>query len=171
MKEIVSIAVRPHSLVGKRLDAYHDGKYSPSRLVTVEVLDVVDMVDLEKKYRRVWKRAIDDDFKNSLLGEGIVIYLDGPQRFWDWNCDRFVFGKIVGDKRTEKDPLMFARMGDGRSWYAVNWNYKLDVNGVIRRKMLKHWKEAAAEMGQTMKWNAKAGKYDYFDKHGKKVEV
>lgn len=153
---------------GQRFDAYHDGKLSPSRLSVVEVIAVVNILEMNKKYLRMWKKAINDDFKEHLL-ERFVICMSGPQREWDWNCEEFIFCKIVGDKRTERDPMMFARTSDGKGWYAVNWNYRLDIGGYVRKKMLRTWKECAREMGQTMKWNDKELKYDYFDKTGKKV--
>ena len=155
---------------GETLDAYHDGKCSPSRLVRVFIDDVGEIERINDKYLRKWKRAINEDFNQSLF-ERVIVYLDGPQRFWDWNCGTFVFGHIVGDKDTMKDPIMFARRACGDEWYGVNWNYFLDATGGVRRKRLKMWKECAAEMGQTMKWNAKENRYDYFDKKtGKKVD-
>ena len=75
---------------GKRLDAYHDGKTSPSRLSIAEVIDVVKITDLSKKYLRMWKKSIVEDFDEALMG-GLVHYIPGPQRFWDWNCDEFIF--------------------------------------------------------------------------------
>lgn len=154
---------------GNRLDAYFDGKESPSRLSVVEVIDVLPIVGVSKKYLRMWKRAIAKDFDESLL-EGFEFYAEGPQRFWDWNCGEFVFAKIVGDAETEKDPIMFAKRGWG-GWYGVNWNYMLDLHGKIRKERLATWEECAKEMGQVMKWNKATLKYDYFNvKTGKKVE-
>lgn len=153
---------------GKKLDAYHDGKTSPSRLSIAEVIDVIKITDLSKKYLRMWKKAIVEDFNEALMG-GLVHYIPGPQRFWDWNCDEFIFAKIVGDKETEKDPIMFAkRAWDG--WYGVNWNYMLDVKGKVRKEGIDSWTKCAQEMGQRMEWNKKLQMYEYFDiKTGKKV--
>ena len=150
---------------GKRLDAYHDGKTSPSRLSIAEVIDVVKITDLSKKYLRMWKKAIVEDFDEALMG-----YIPVPHRFWDWNCDEFIFAKIVGDKETEKDPIMFAKRGWG-GWYGVNWNYMLDVRCKVRKEAIENWKKCAQQMGQRLVWNKKTRLYEYYDlKTGKKVE-
>ena len=111
--------------VGKKYTAYHDGKVSPDRAVTVVIEDVVPIEELSMRYLKMWKRAITSDFNESLIYGGIH-YCEGPQRFWDWNCEKFVFAHIEGDRRTEKDPMMFAKRGWG-GWYAVNWNYMLET--------------------------------------------
>lgn len=155
--------------VGKKLDAYHDGKTSPSRLSVVEVIDVIKIEDLGTYYLRMWKKAISDDFNEALI-KGCVHYCSGPQRFWDWNCDEFIFAKFVGDKETEKDPIMFAKQGWG-GWYGVNWNYMLDVRGKVRKEAIENWKKCAQEMGQRLVWNKKTRLYEYYDlKTGKRVD-
>lgn len=155
---------------GKRLEAFHDGKISPSRMSTVEVIDVVSITEMSKKYLRMWKKAIVDDFNEHLL-DGIMCYVDDPQRLFDWNCDKFIFAKIVGDKETEKDPIMFAKCARGE-WYGVNWNYLLDVDGRALKKNMPFWEEyAREEMGKKLVWNKKEHRLEYFDiKTGKKVE-
>lgn len=147
--------------IGKKLEAYHDGKTNPCRMSTVEVVDVVSITDMSKKYLRMWKKAIVDDFNESLL-DGIMCYVDGPQRFFDWNCDKFIFAKIVGDERTEKDPIMFAKRPGG-GWYGVNWNYMLDIDGSVVRKNMPFWEECAREMGQKVVWNKKEHRLEYSD--------
>ena len=155
--------------VGKKIDAYHDGKTSPSRLSIAEVIDVVKITDLSKKYLRMWKKAIVEDFDEALMG-GLVHYISGPQRFWDWNCDECIFAKFLDNKESERDPSMFARRPGG-GWYGVNWNYMLDVKGKTRKEVMDTWKKSAQEMGQRMEWNDKLHMYEYFDiKTGKKVE-
>ena len=156
--------------IGKKLEAYHDGKISPSRMSTVEVVDVVSITDMSKKYLRMWKKAIVDDFNEYLL-DGIMCRAEGPQRFFDWNCDKFIFAKIVGDKETEDDPIMFAKCPGGE-WYGVNWNYLLDVDGRALKKNMPFWDEyAREEMGKKLVWNKKEHRLEYFDiKTGKKVE-
>lgn len=157
--------------IGQRLDIYQDGKRSPSRLSVVKVVGTVQIRDLSKGYLRMWKKAINEDFKESLL-DGFIHYVEGPQRFWDWNCDTFIFGEIVGNPDTKKDPVMFARRASGKYWYGVNWNYMLDIKGDIRKSSLPTWRKCAAEMGQKIKWNPKVGKFEYFDiKTGKKMEA
>lgn len=155
---------------GKKLEAFHDGKISPSRMSTVEVVDVVSITDMGKKYLRMWKKAIVDDFNDHLL-DGIMCCVDGPQRLFDWNCDKFIFAKIVGDNETEKDPIMFAKCARGE-WYGVNWNYLLDVDGRALKKNMPFWEEyAREEMGKKLVWNKKEHRLEYFDiKTGKKVE-
>lgn len=126
---------------GDRIDAYHDGKCHESRRVTVIVEDVVPRDLMTKKCLRMWKRAINKDFKDSLL-DGFIHYIGGPQQFWDWNCDEFVFGHIEGDKESEKDTMMFAKRPSG-GWYGVNWNYFLDVGNTVRKEAVRHaaWKD------------------------------
>lgn len=152
---------------GDRFDAYHDGKGSPSRLAVVVVDAVIKREDICKKYLMMWKRAINHDFKESLL-DGCVHYVDGPQQFWDWNCDTFIFGHILNDKESVKDPMMFAKRPYG--WYGVNWNYMLDVDGKVRKENMEMWKACADEMGCTIKWNAKRGRFDYYDKKTGKLK-
>ena len=161
--------------IGDRFDAYNDGKASPSRLVTVVVDNIIDRFNLNKKGQRIWRKALKEDFTN--VFEGCCFYcgknglLDATKQFWDWNCDEFIVGHILNDKRTERDPMLFAKRYGGDVWYGVNWNYMLDVTGVVRRRSLKRWRTCASEMGQRMKWNAKTGEYDYFDlKSGEKVD-
>lgn len=162
--------------VGQRLDTYHYGKIRPSHLAVVVVDDIIDRGDLSRKAQRLWKKALQKDFRD-VFGDSIVYYcgpkglLDGTRQFWDWNCNKFIVGHIVNDKRTKKDPMLFAKRPDGFGWYCVNWNYRLDLSGFLRKRLAPNWKKSAAENGMTMKWNAKEGKYDYFDKSGKKVEA
>lgn len=164
--------------VGQRLDAYHDGKISPSRLAVVVVDDIVDRGDFSKEAQRLWKKALQKDFKD--VFDGGCCYYCGPKglydtattkQFWDWNCQKFIVCHILNDKESEKDPMLFAKRPDGFGWYGVNWNYSLDITGRIRRRNLKNWKISAEECGNEMKWNAKEGRYDYISiKTGKKVE-
>lgn len=156
--------------IGKRIDAYHDGKMSPSRLEVVEVVAVSKIADLGKKHLRMWKKAIVEDFDESLMGR-LVCYAEGPQRFWDWNCGEFVFAKFVGDKETERDPIMFAKRAWG-GWYGVNWNYMLDLGGKVRKEWLKQWEACAKENGRRFQWNEKELKYEWLDeKTGVKAEA
>ena len=148
--------------VGKKLEAFHDGKISPSRMSTVEVVDVVSITDIGNKYLRMWKKAIVDDFDESLLGSGIIYYVGGPQRFFDWNCDKFIFAKIVGDKRTEKDQIMFAKRPGGE-WYGVNYNYMLDIDGREFKTHMPYWEDCAREIGRRLVWNKKTHMLEYFD--------
>ena len=154
---------------GKKLEVFHDGKISPSRMSTVEVLDHVKIENLGPYYVKMWKKAIIDDFNEALIRRG-VHYCSGPQRLFDWNCDKYIFAKIVGDKETEKDPIMFAKRGCG-GWYGVNYNYMLDVDGRVIRENMPFWEECAKEMGVRVVWNKKEHRLEYFDiKTGKKVE-
>jgi hypothetical protein len=162
--------------VGQRLDAYHDGKISPSRLAVVVVDDIIDRDDFSRKAQRLWKKSLRKDFKN--VFDGGCCYYCGPKglydtsttkQFWDWNCREFIVCHILNDKRTEKDPMLFAKRPDGFGWYGVNWNYRLDMSGFLRKRLVSKWKKNAAANGMTMKWNGKELKYDYFDKTGKKV--
>lgn len=161
--------------IGDQLDAYLDGKVSPSCLVRVAVDYLPISRDiLPQKYIRIWKKALREDFEHAV--NGCVIYIGGKDlkettQFWDWNCDKFIIGHIVGDKRTEKDRILFAKRPEGFGWYGVNWNYCLDLEGSLRKNALQRWKTCAKERGLRMKWNSKEGRYDYFDlKSGKKVE-
>lgn len=153
---------------GRKLDAYHDGKTSPSRLRVVEVLDHIKIEDLGPHYVKMWRKAIIDDFNEALIRRG-VCYCTGPQRFWDWNCDSFIFAKFIGDNETDKDPIMFAKRGWG-GWYGVNYNYMLDVSGKVRKEGIEQWRECAKERGLVMKRNRNTRLYEYFDATGKRVE-
>ena len=160
--------------VGQQLDAYHDGKSSPSRLVRIVVDDILDRSDFSRDERRMWKKAISQDFED--VFDSCVTYISShnasTKQFWDWNCTMFIVGHILNDKRTEKDKILFALRADGFSWYAVNWNYALDLTGRIRKTYLKTWRACADENGRTMKWNKADGRFDYFDKKtGKKVDL
>ena len=152
---------------GKRYDAYHDGKCSPHRMVSVIIDDIIHRDQLNKKALRMWFKCIREDF-NNLLG-GCIVYLDGPQQFWDWNCQEFVMAHIPDDQESMKDPMLFARRPSG-SWYGINWNYMLDVAGSVRKSCLKDWRTCAEECNQVMKWNRKTGAFEYFDMTtGKKI--
>lgn len=152
---------------GKRLDAYFDGKVSPSRLSVVSVIDVCPIKLLSRHYIVMWKKAINRDFNDSIL-DGCIHYVEGPQRFWDWNCEEFILANIVGDEIGR--PIMFAKRGWG-GWYGVNFNFMLDVTGKFRKERLATWEKCAKDMGQVMKWNKVTLEYEYFDiKTGKKVE-
>ena len=158
--------------IGQRLDAYHDGKVSPSRLAVVIVDAIIPRGDLSKMAQNLWRKALKEDFKQVFDG---CVYYCGPKglsdlattsQFWDWNCKEFIVGHILGDT----NPMFFAKRPDGFDWYAVNGNYSLDLTGRIRKRNLKNWKVCAKECGNEMKWNAKEGKYDYISfLTGKKV--
>ena len=163
MSDISGIAI------GQELDAYHDGKASPSRLVRVVVDDIIERKDMSRSARALWRKSLKADFKE--VFEGCVCYhtkVNGKdvefRQFWDWNCDKFIVGHILNDKDTEKDLMLFAKRPYDYGWYGVNWNYSLDISGKTRKACLANWKKCADEMGQTMKWNAEEGRYDYFDK-------
>ena len=155
--------------IGQRLDAYHDGKISPSRLAVIVVDDIIPRGDLSKKAQNLWRKALKEDFKQVFDG---CVYYCGPKglcdlattrQFWDWNCEEFLVGHILGDKESEKDPMLFAKRPDGFGWYSVNWNYSLDITGSQRRKYIRQWKICAEEKNRRMEWNAKEGRYDYYD--------
>ena len=158
-------------IIGKTYDAYNDGKASPSRLVRVTITDSATLQELGRHYVGVWRKALKKDF--SRAAEGTTHYWgeDGCKfRMWDWNCNEFFFGEIPGDKESKKDPMLFAKTSWG-GWYAVNWNYELDVSNKIRKDSIKNWKQCAKEMNCRMVWNKKSGKYDYFDlETGKKED-
>ena len=153
---------------GMLLDAYDDGKCSPSRHAVVEVVSATNICAVSEKFLHKWRNAIYDDFGESLL-DCSVHYCHGPQRCWDWNCDEFIFAKFPHDKETEQEPIMFARRGWG-GWYGVNYNYMLDLNGKVREENWEVWQACAKEAGQELKWNAKAHRLEYY-KDGKLVEI
>lgn len=151
----------------KRYDCYNDGKCSPSRLCIVEIDRVVGLCELADDQLDEWKSSIQNDFDSRV--DGCIHYRWTPNQFWDWNCDEFAIGHFVEGEHNGES-VFFAKHPDG-SWYGVDWNYMLDVSGSVRRKFLPMWRQAAAECGQTMKWNRKAGRFEYFDaKTGKKIE-
>lgn len=152
---------------GKRYDVYNDGKCRPSRHASVVIDRIAGLQELNLGQLNDWKTALEDDFDGRV--DGCIRYPWTPNQFWDWNCDEFAVGRFVGDDYGGKS-IFFARHPDG-SWYGVDWNYMLDVTGSVRRKYLHMWRQAAAECGQTMKWNRKAGRFEYFDtKTGEKKE-
>ena len=163
MKETTNVEKNMKNVeLGQRIDAYNDGKISPDRLSVVVVDDIIPRGELSKRAKNLWRKALKEDFKDVFENN-----LDATKQFWDWNCDEFIVGHILNGK---DDKILFAKRPRGFGWYGVNWNYKLDVGGSCRRTNLKVWRECAKEMGQTMKWNAKVGKYDYINiKTGKKV--
>lgn len=120
--------------VGKTYVGYHDGKHSPSRLVQIVITDVISRDELYKREIRLWRKAIREDFKR--VFEGICFYQksngDFTKQFWDWNCEVFCVGYIVGDDETKKDKMLFAKSYDG--YYCVNWNYELTEEVVKERK-------------------------------------
>lgn len=160
-------------LVGKQLDAYHDGKASQSRLVRVFVEDVCPREQLPRGFRALWRNTLKKDFSD-VFGSRIHYVDDNgieTKQFWDWNCEVFILGHIVDDAETLNDTMLFAKRAGG-GWYCVNWNYSLDLYGRIRRKMLPTWKKCADEQGLRMEWDPDAGKYKYFDrKTGELVRV
>ena len=153
-------------MAGRRYDAYHDGKCSPSRHASVVIDRIVGLSELNAVQVNDWKAAIDEDFDSRI--DGCIHYRWTPNQFWDWNCDEFAIGcffDVPGDEKY----VFFARRPDG-SWYGVNRNYSLDLAGSVRKKYLPMWREAAAECWQTMKWNRKTGRFEYFDmKTGKRI--
>ena len=157
--------------VGQQIDAYYDGKSSPSRLVRIVVDDILDRSNLTRATQRMWKKALRQDFDD--VFNSCVTYISSrnasTKQFWDWNCTMFIVGHILNDKRTEKDKILFARLADGFGWYAVNWNYALDITGRIRKTCLKNWKICAEENGYKMKWNASCGRFVLFHKKTGKV--
>lgn len=161
-------------LVGKQVDAFNDGKWSPSRLVRVVIDAVGTRDDLTQRERRLWRGALRRDCKEAFYGVCHYLLPDGTEtrQFWDWNCNLFLSGHILYDDRTIRDRMLFAKRPDGYGWYCVNWNYSLDLKGVARRKMLPQWRKCADEQGLRMAWDPDAGSYNYFDKKtGRRVEA
>lgn len=141
VSEMKNLKVR----AGKTYDAYFDGKHSQERMVTVEVDYVGSRGDLTRREQRMWRKAILEDLRN--VFDGCISYLNEgkfSEQFWDWNCDSFIEGHIVGDPRTKKDRMLFARDSSG-GWYGVNWNYQLDVTGKVRRELRERLKKAAED--------------------------
>ena len=158
--------------IGQRIDAYHDGKASPSRLKVVVVDDVIDRNDLSKRAQRLWRKALRADFKG--VFEGIVCYYSGgrsTKQFWDWNCSEFIEGHFLDEGDNKKSYMLFAKRPHDWGWYGVDYNYSLDVSGRVRRRHIGTWKKCAAENGLSMKWNHNLGRYDYFAlKTGEQVD-
>ncbi|MBO6031683.1 MAG: hypothetical protein J6Q22_09440 [Prevotella sp.] len=161
--------------IGRVYDGYEDGK--SGRMVRIKVDDILPRMKMNKLAQGLWRKALEKDFKG--VFEGISFYC-GPKglldlattkQFWDWNCETFIVGHIIDRKDTEKDPILFALRPKGFGWYAINWNYSLDISGEIRRRCLPMWRRAAKECGLTMRLNRKTGYYEYYNKKGKKVYV
>lgn len=150
------------SLIGKHLDVYNDGKISPSRHARVVVEDVVPLFNLHPHYRDKWFNAINADMNR--VKDGCIWYhLDNGmvvKNRWDWSTQEFIFAKFIGDKRTDKDPMMFAKTMGGY-YYAINWNFRLDVTNKFRRQLMKTWKECAKGMGMKMVYNKQTESWDY----------
>ena len=154
------------NLVGRRVDAYFDGKASPTRLVSVVVDNVGTREDLSRHERKLWRDALKKDF-DSVFNGCVHYVLDGAndtKQFWDWNCDVFIGGHILYDDVTIRDPMLFARRPAGFGWYCVNWNYSLDITGRIRKRMLGTWRTGADYGMLRMEWDRDAGKYKFYDK-------
>mgnify|MGYP007122059163 CR=1 FL=1 len=105
--------------IGQRVDAYHDGKASPSRLAVVVIDDIIDRDDLSEKGQRHWRKALKQDFNE--VFEGCIIYTNEKsplaiRQFWDWNCTEFIVGHILNDKETMRDPMLFAKRPEGFGW-------------------------------------------------------
>ena len=115
---------------GDRLKGYHDGK--SGRETTIVVDAVVNIIDLAGKWLKMWKKAIAEDFDDAFFDRCII---RPGWRFWNWNCDTFVFGHIEGDRETEKKPIMFAERFGRKCRYGVNYNYML--TGRVQRKRKK----------------------------------
>lgn len=150
---------------GDVLDAYEDGKLSPSRYEAIVVDEVKPIGRLTRRQLAAWRRAIMDDLEN--VANGCVSYwFDGKEskRFWDWHCETFIIGHIDGNKESMKDKIVFAEESFGRGWYGVNWNYQLDIPGELREKCWPRWKKCAEERGEVVKWDGKRHKYQYFNK-------
>lgn len=161
MKKIVNLK----DLVGKHLDAYHDGKISPSRHARVVVLDVVPLAELSPPYRKKWFDVIKEDMEE--IADGCIYWQteDGStvKNEWDWGTKEFVFAEIIGSDEARKDPLMFARMSTGQLYAVNDWNYELDPTGDFRRKKMKDWKACAKENGYRLVYNRKTETYDFKD--------
>lgn len=114
-----------------RLTGHQDGKLA--REVTIVVDDIMPREDLSYAGRRMWKKAINEDFKHSF--DTCITYVGNKgftTQFWDWNCDVFIVGHLSkpyggDDKATEPYSMLFARRNMGMGWYGVNWNYDLEV--------------------------------------------
>ncbi len=108
-------------------NGYHDGKRHADRKVRIAVDDIVQRADLPRKYRNIWRKALKEDLR--LAFDATINYILGgtvsTNQFWDWNCDVFVFGHIVGDAETATDRMMFAMRPAGWGWYCVNYNYSI----------------------------------------------
>lgn len=118
--------------VGQVYIGYHDGKHSPSRLVHIIITDVISRDELYKREIKLWRRAIREDFEEVFYGLSFYQKPNGDftKQFWDWNCEVFYAGYIVGNAETVKDRMLFAKSYDG--YYCVNWNYELTEEKVVK---------------------------------------
>lgn len=146
--------------IGCLLDAYHDGKVSPSRHAIVVVDGIGTCEDMTKREVALWRKALKEDF-TSVFVKGTFSY---PSRFWDWNCDWFLSGHFMSGEGKKKHSILFAKMYGVDRWYAVNWNYMLDLTGELRVQNWDTWTKCASEMGQELKWVKERHKFQYLDK-------
>ena len=118
--------------IGDKLDAFQDGKLA--RAVTVIVDGIIPRDNLSIRSRRMWKKALKQDFK--AVFESCIIYCDGnggwSKQFWDWNCDAFIVGHLLepygGDKEAMRPRfILFAKRQVDAGWYGLNRNYALVV--------------------------------------------
>ena len=123
--------------IGDKVDAYEDGK--KARKTTVIIDHIIRREDLSDKARRLWKKALNQDFKDTF--DGFVTYINElchTKQFWDWNCDVFIIGHLEqpyggDDDAVKPGSMLFAkRAGKGMGWYCLNWNYDLDVKKAVR---------------------------------------
>ena len=149
--------------IGCLIDAYHDGKVSPSRHAIVVVDGIGTCEDMTKREVALWRKALKEDFTSVFVKGGFAY----PSRFWDWNCDWFLSGhfqRVLSGESTKKHSVLFAKMYGVDRWYAVNWNYMLDLTGELRVQNWDTWKKCASEMGQELKWVKEHHKFQYIDK-------
>ena len=117
--------------IADRLTGYQDGKLA--RKVIIVVDDIIRREDMSYAGRRMWKKAINEDFNHSF--DTCITYVGdkgATTQFWDWNCDVFISGHLeepfgADEKATKPNSILFARRNMEMGWYGVNWNYDLEV--------------------------------------------
>lgn len=150
--------------VGDRFFGFHDGKWSLDRMVVVVIDDVVDRTELCRRDWKLWTDAVRTDLNSAIHGN-ICHYNMGSdtetRQFWDYNCTQFYLGHIDGMPETQKDSLLIAKRPYGFGWYAVNWNYEVDLEDGFRRTFLRKLRRWAKGSGQKIVFDRASGLYRY----------
>jgi len=119
--------------IGDTLNAYQDGKLGRKTIVAVD--DIIPRRSLSPSARKMWKKAVNEDLGECFDTCVCHVWEENRQwkwayQFWDWNCDTFISGHIVGHMKGEREmkpnTMLFARRICG-DWYCINLNYLLDV--------------------------------------------
>lgn len=108
--------LQPVPEVGKEYHAFDDGKIRPSRLETVDIVELIPFNEADEDLLRDWCRNV-------------------AECYWLYASETDYFAKAEYDDET----VYFVRTKDG-GWFSLGWfGSRLDIDGSLYKQMIENY--------------------------------